>query len=81
MLPSTVSLSVAIIDAATGEAIPGFAHTDCTILTGNGVRQLLQCAGAGPNGDLAGLAAQGKSVRLDFALVHCTLYAWALSVD
>jgi hypothetical protein len=73
------SLSVAILDAASGAPLPGFGHGDCGAITGNGVRQLLACAGAGPGGDLAGLAARGAPVALDFRLTHCTLFAWALA--
>ncbi len=75
------SLSVAILDAASGAPLPGFAHGDCAAITGNGVRQLLTCAGAGPGGDLAGLAARGAPIAFDFRLTHCTVYAWALAAE
>lgn len=71
-------LAVALLDEG-GEPLPGFARGDCAPLTGNGVRQLLVCAGAGKGGDLSGLAAQGKPVVLDLGLTHTTLFSWELA--
>jgi hypothetical protein len=73
------ALSVALLDGASGAPLPGFGHGECAALRGNGVRQLLECAGAGPGGDLAALAARGTSVALELLLTHATVFAWELA--
>ena len=73
------TLRVAILDAASGKPIPGFSTAECTPLHGNGIRQLVTCAGAGAGGDLSALAARGAPVLLHFAMVHTKLYAWHLA--
>jgi hypothetical protein len=75
------ALSVALLDAASGAPLPGFGHGECAVLRGNGVRQLLECAGAAPGGDLAPLAARGAPVAIDMLLTHATVYAWELAAE
>ena len=71
------AVSVAFLDAATLAPIPGFGLADCATLHGNGVRQLIQCSGAGVGGDLSPLL--GRPVALHLQLTHAKVYAWQLS--
>jgi hypothetical protein len=71
-------LSIAILSGETLEPISGFNHNDCSSLYGNGVRQLLNCSGAGASGDLSALALKGEPVVLDLLLTHAKVYSWSL---
>jgi hypothetical protein len=73
------TVTLAFLDAATRVSIPGFGVGDCSKLNGNGVRQLIECAGGGTNGDISQLAARADAIVIQFTLVHAKVYAWEFS--
>ena len=64
-------LQVGLVDARTGESIPGYGLAQATPLRGDGVAQLVQW---GKQSDVRAL--QGRPVQLDFRLRRCKLYAF-----
>ena len=71
-------LSIAILSADTLKPLSGFGHNDCKSLYGNGIRQVLECSGAGPRGDLSIIAREGSPVLIDMMLTHTIVFAWSL---
>ncbi|MCC6509126.1 MAG: hypothetical protein IT423_08470, partial [Pirellulaceae bacterium] len=63
-------VAVAIVDASTGETMPGFSIDDCAKLSGDSIEQVVAWKG---QKDLKALS--GKPVRLKFSLKQADLYS------
>ena len=63
-------IRVALIDAKTGETIPGFAMDDCVKLSDDAIEQVVEWKG---QKDLSGLS--GRPVRVKFSLQQADLYS------
>ena len=68
-------LVVRVLDADTGEAIPGFGFDECRAIRTDDVRIPVRWRGA----ELSSLA--GRTVRLEFRLVKADLFAFQLAAE
>jgi hypothetical protein len=65
------TIAVGILDAASGEALPGFSECDCDAFSGDAVRHVVSWNGRSNLGELA-----GKRVKLRIRVRSAKLYAF-----